>query len=288
MPRRLRNRHRGIGPTSPIITTTTDFAGGHHEAILKGIIYSINPRARVISVTSHIRPQDVRQASFIMKAALPFYSYGIHLGIVLPNVDTPGSRSLVVQCKRGILLGPDNGILMPAARELRLKAVYEVSRPQRWLSTPSNLFSAVDIYASLAAHLSTGLRPKEVGSRVEVWVEMDEPRCILADHVLEGEVVFIDSFGNIVTSIPSREVARLAGYNDLLEVELDGQSLRLPLLKSYGYASKGSLLATLNREGLLEIAAYCDNASRLLGMEPYRRVRVRAAQVEEVAEAAPP
>lgn len=271
-----------------LITMTTDFGGTHYQGILEGVIHSLNPEARVVSITRYVRPQDTRGAAFVMKATLPFYLYGIHLGIVFPTVGTPGSRSIVVRCERGILLGPDNGILMPAARELGLEAVYEVSNPRYWLSTPSNTFLAVEIYAPLAAYLSMGLSPEEVGPQIDQWAEMEETHYTTSGASLEGEVVYIDNFGNIITNIPSREVARVAGYNDLLEVEVDGRSLRLPLLKSYGYAPKGGILATVNSNGFLEIAAYCDSASRLLGVEDYGKVRMRLAQRKEVLKAVSP
>lgn len=267
---------------------TTDFGGTHYEGILLGVIRSINPEARVVRVVQHIRPQDVRGAAFVMKTALPFYPYGVHMGIVFPTVGTPGSRSIVVQCERGILIGPDNGILMPAARELGLEAVYEVSNPRYWLSTPSNTFLALEIYAPLAAYLSMDLEPSRVGPEIQDWTEMEEPRYRCKGSRLEGEIVFIDHFGNIITNIPGRDVSKLAGYNDLLEIRLDGMTLRLPLLKSYGYAPRGELLATLNSSGLLEIAAFCDSASRIMGVDDYGPVSVAAVAPRATVEALSP
>ncbi len=272
--------HRRTGVNHPI-TLTTDFGGSHYQGILQGIIYSINPKACLIAVSHRIRPQDVVAGAFALKSAAPYYPYSIHLGLVFPTVRTPGSRDIVVRCRRGILVGPDNGLLMPAARELGLDEVYEVSSPLRWLSTPSNAFSAVEVYGSLAAYLSRGLNPKKLGPRIYGWVELEEPGYRRRGDGLEGDVLTVDHFGNIITSIPGREVAKLAGYTDLLEVEVDGRSIRLPLLKSYGYAPKGSVLATLNRNGMLEIAAYCDSASRLLRVEEPTRVRIVPARSEE-------
>ncbi len=137
------------------------------------------------------------------------------------------------------------------------------------------------MYGSLAAYLSRGLNPKKLGPRIYGWVELEEPGYRRRGDGLEGDVLTVDHFGNIITSIPGREVAKLAGYTDLLEVEVDGRSIRLPLLKSYGYAPKGSVLATLNRNGMLEIAAYCDSASRLLRVEEPTRVRIVPARSEE-------
>ncbi len=265
--------HRSKGTNHPI-TITTDFGGSHYQGILEGVVYSINPQARLVTLSHRVRPQDVREAAFVMKTAVPYHPYGVHLGVVFPTVGTPGSRSIAIRCRRGVLVGPDNGILMPAARELGLDAVYEVSSPLRWLTTPSNAFSAVEVYGSLAAYLSMGLNPRKLGPRIYGYVEWKEPEYRASEEGLEGEVLTIDHFGNILTSIPGREVARFAHYNDLVEVEMDGKSVKLPLLKSYGYAPRGSVLVKLNRTGMLEIAANCDNASRLLKVEAPCRIRV--------------
>lgn len=268
--------------TNHPIAVTTDFGGSHYQGILEGVIYSINPHARLVTVSQRIRPHDVREASYVMKSVAPYYPFSVHLGIVFPTVGTPGSRSIVAQCRRGILVGPDNGVLMPAAQELGLDAVYEVSSPLRWLSTPSNAFSAVEVYGSLAAYLSKGLNPRKLGPRIYGYVELENPEYRASDDGLEGEILTIDNFGNIITSIPGREVARLAHYNDLLEVQVNDRSVRLPLLKSYGYAPKGGVLATLNRDGMLEIAAYCDSASKLLRVEEPTHVRVMLVKSDTV------
>lgn len=266
----LRRRAR----TNHVITLTTDFGTGPDPGALLGVIHAINSKARVATISHGIRPHQVREAAHVLRTTAPYYPYAVHVGIVFPTVGTPHARSLVVACRRGLLVGPDNGILMPAARELELEAVYEVSSPERWLSTPSNAFSAVETYGSLAAYLSRGLPPHVVGPPVYGYIELEPPKYVAAEEGLEGEIITIDPFGNLITSIPGRAIAPFAGYNDLLELVMDGRSVRLPLLKSYGYAPKGSILATLNRHGMLAIAAYCDSAARLLEVETLTSLRV--------------
>ncbi len=170
---------------------------------------------------------------------------------------------------------------MPAARELGLRAVYEASNPAFGLSTPSNTHMAVEACAPLAAQLSMGLSPEEVGLEVREWVEMDVPRLAVNGESLEGETVFIDNLGNIVTNIPGRDLAKLAGYNDLLEVQISGKSVRLPLLKTANSIPKGEMYATLNSYGLLELSAHRHSASRQLSIEDYGAVRVRRFKPEE-------
>ncbi len=285
---RLKPARRASG-RNLVITITTDFGGTHYQGVIQGIIYSVNPQAKIVTITQDVRPQDIRGAAFVMRATLPFYPYGVHLGLVFPTVGLLGAKNIVVRCKRGILIGPDNGILMPAARELGLETVYEVSNPRFWPSPSYNTFPAVDTCAPLAAYLSMGLRPEEVvGPKVETWVDMQEPAYRQDGEALEGEIIFADIFGNLITNIPSRDVAKLASYGDVLEVECEGKSVKLPLLKRSGSAPKGGILATLNSYGLLEIAAYCDSASRVLEVENYAAIKVsRVKREEELLEGLP-
>ncbi len=133
-------------------------------------ICRLNPEASVVSLAQRVSGDDLHPVSSAMRRLLRLCPSGVHLGILCSDPSYRRPRDIVIQCKRGILLGPDNGILLPAARELGLDAVYEVSSRSPWLSTPSSTISAVEVYGSLAAYLSMGLEPEKVGPRVGQWV----------------------------------------------------------------------------------------------------------------------
>lgn len=133
-------------------------------------ICQLNPDASVLSLAQRTSGEDGQLVSSAMRRLLRLCPSGVHLGLLCSESGSRKPRDIVIQCRRGILLGPDNGILMPAARELGIDAAYEVSSPLRWLSTPSNAISAVEVYGSLAAYLSMGMEPEKVGPRASRWV----------------------------------------------------------------------------------------------------------------------
>ncbi len=139
-------------------------------SILVERICRLNPEASVLSLAQQVSGDDLQHVSSAMRRLLRLCPSGVHLGILCSDTSYRRPRDIVIHCKRGILLGPDNGILLPAARELGLDAVYEVSSHSRWLLTPSNTISAVEVYGSLAAYLSMGMEPGKVGPRVGHWV----------------------------------------------------------------------------------------------------------------------
>lgn len=263
-----------------ITVSLVHFDGAHYHEALDAVLRAVrdvNPAAHVVVAAHQVRPVDLRGAAFLVKSQLSLCPAGIHLGLLYPTVESLESRTLVIACRRGLLLGPDNGILMPAARELGLEAVYEAKNPRFWPSPPSRIGQTLQVGASLAAHLSLGLLPEEAGPRVEEVVDLGEPAYRRAGRALEGEVVFIDRGGSLVTNIPRQDLARVARFNDLLDVVLADRPVRLPLLRRPRHAPRRSTFATLGDHGLLEISARGDNASRLLGAEEYGAVRVRRA-----------
>ncbi len=260
-----------------ITVSLAHFDGAHHREALESVvrgIHGVNPSAHVVVAAQEVRPMDLRGASFVVKSHLPLCPSGIHVGLLYPTVDSLESRTLVLACRGGLLVGPDNGILMPAARELGVEAVYEAKNPRFWSSPPSRIGQTVELCASLAAHLSLGFPPEEVGPPVEAIVDIGEAGYRRDGRALEGEIVFIGRGGSLVTNIPRRDIARVAGFNDLLGVEVAGRRVRLPLLRRPRHAPRRSTYATLGDHGLLQLRARGDSASRLLGAEEYGTIRV--------------
>lgn len=257
------------------ITLTTDFADTHYQGILEGIVHTENPEAQVVTLTREVRPGDVDGAAFLMSRVLSHHPGGVHLGLVTSPASGPAARTLVVDCGRHLLVGPDNGILMPAARVLDHLSAYEVSTPRYGRSTPFNPLLAVETYAALAAHLSRGLAPAEVGPKLPEWEPDPLPAHREGSEGLEGRVLFVDGFGTLLTNVPAREIARLAGYDDLLEVQLGDRVWRMRLAKGRPPGRGADVVATVNAGGYLEIAAPQGRASDLLGVSSAVDLRVR-------------
>jgi S-adenosyl-L-methionine hydrolase (adenosine-forming) len=143
---------------SPLITLMTDFgADSPYVAAMKGVIYSLNPGARIVDLTHSIPPQDVRAGAWTWEETTPFFPRGsIHVGVVDPGVGT--SRRLVCAVLDGsIYLAPDNGLLNRLARRTAPTTIVALTEPEYWLPHVSNTFHGRDILAPVAARLSQGL-----------------------------------------------------------------------------------------------------------------------------------
>jgi hypothetical protein len=245
-----------------IITLTTDI-GWVYAAEMKGTMLSINPGATVVDISHAVSPQNVVEGAFVLRSvAHHFPKNTVHVGVVDPGVGT-GRRGIIVVCDDGTLVGPDNGLLMPAAERLGLKRVYEISNKKFITDNISNTFHGRDIFAPVAAYLSKGTKPSDIGKEVGKYTHLKKGDISVKSDRLSGQIMYIDQFGNIITNIPG---ALLKGidWNEEVTVRLGGRTIGLKFLQSYGYAAEGELLLTVSSFDLLEIACNKENAGQKL------------------------
>ena len=239
----------------PIITFTSDF--GHADwftGVVQGVIHGIAPDARVIEVTHEVRPGDIERAAFILEAAAPdFPADTIHLAVVDPGVGTD-RRGLAVRAHGQWFVGPDNGLLEWAFHDPAYEARSLTER--RWFREPvSRSFHGRDVFAPVAAHLAAGTALDAFGPRIGDPVRIAPPPPRDDDGVLRGRVMFIDRFGNALTNLrePTVRAAFPGVADDRLEVKVAGRSLR-GLVRTYGDAPRGTLIALMGSSGRLEVA----------------------------------
>lgn len=269
----------------PIITLTTDFGlSDPYVAAMKGVILGLNPEAAVVDVTHEVRPQRLIQAVFVTQAAWPaFPSGGVHIVVVDPGVG--GSRqSIVLVTPQGCFLGPDNGVLSAAlpdgARPPSPREGAPVAAPDgcriftltnhRYLRHPvSATFHGRDIFAPAAAHVSLGVPPEELGDPVETLMAFPPLRaCHSPDGTLQGQVVHVDRFGNVITDIRGEDLPA-----DAITVELTGQVAPGPVRT---YAEGSGLVALVGSGGYLEVALVGGSAADALHVEIGDPVLLRA------------
>ena len=248
---------------SGIITLTSDFGlADPYVAAMKGVMLGLNPRAVIVDLSHEVRPQRLLQAVFITQSAWPFFPPGgIHAVVVDPGAGT-GRRALVIEAPGGRFLGPDNGVLSAALPDEARPAADDGPAPvalpagvrafaitnRRYLREPvSATFHGRDVFAPAAAHLSLGVPPEELGEPVETVLAfplLRARRC--ADGSLQGQVVHIDRFGNVVTDVRAGDLRQGA-----FTVELAGQQVPGPVRT---YAEATGLAAIVGSAGYLEIA----------------------------------
>jgi S-adenosylmethionine hydrolase len=249
-----------------LITLTTDF--GLREpfvGIMKGVMLGHAPQVRFIDMAHEVRAFQPVEAGFWLAHALRYFPAGtLHVAVVDPGVGTRRSL-LVVQSGDQALLAPDNGLLAPLAVRGRIDRVIRVDNEkliQYGVSDISATFHGRDVFAPLAAALASGrCAPADVGTEV-TSIDMSgwpatTPRV---DGGIEGVIVAVDRFGNLISNIESTAVVSLT----LPTIFVGG--LRLPLKRTYGDASAGEYVGLINSFEVLEVARSRGNAAEGLNL----------------------
>lgn len=246
-----------------LITLLTDFGQTDtYVAQVKGAILSIAPSAGLVDLTHEVPPQNVRAGAFLLWTAVEAFPTGcIHLAVVDPGVGSR-RRAIAVRSTRGPhLVGPDNGLLLPALERLGgMDAAVELQNPRYWRPRVSTTFHARDIFGPVAAHLARGVALEELGSPIS---ELDRPFSIPAPsrhgRGLRGEVLHVDQYGSLITNLSE----------DLLPerffVRLRSQRIQGSKGSHYAVVAPGEPIALIGSAGLLEVAARDASAASLLG-----------------------
>jgi S-adenosylmethionine hydrolase len=183
-----------------------DFVGVCH-----GVIARIAPEVRVIDLTHGIARHDVRAGALVLRRALPFMPAGVHLAVVDPEVGAQ-RRAVALRCagEERLLVGPDNGLLSPAAERFggAVEAV-DVGRSPLRLEPVSASFHGRDVFAPVAAALAGGLPLEEAGEPLDPagLVALDLPRARRTGDGLLAHVLQADRYGNVVLDAEHAELA---------------------------------------------------------------------------------
>jgi hypothetical protein len=257
---------------SPIITLLTDF--GITDAfvgIMKGVILGINPEVHLVDLAHGIPPQQVVPAALLLRSAVGFFPPGtIHVAVVDPGVGSE-RQPLVIETERGILVGPDNGVLWPAAVAMHGAVARRVENLDLCRRPISQTFHGRDIFAPVAAHLSRGVDPDTVGPITSSVVEMSIPATHCVGSVIHGEIIYVDHFGNLVTNVAAEAVACFPAPEVSVSI---GHKLVAGLATAYVAVPVGAPLALVGSWGVVEIAVRNGSAARMFAAGPGTPVTV--------------
>ena len=233
---------------SPYITFLTDF-GDTAPATCRGVIWSILPEARINDLTHGSRQFGIRDGAFLLWSSVPYQPVGVHLAVVDPGVGTE-RRPIALRTARGDhLVGPDNGLLMPAAERLGgITDAHVLDNRALWRAEDvSATFHGRDIFAPVAAHLAAGTPIAEAGTAVDpaelVPLAFPEPR--VAGSALHTSVLFIDAFGNCRLAGQPEDLAALRGRlepGDMFIVRVGEERHTVPWQATFGAVETGDLL----------------------------------------------
>lgn len=266
------------------IALLTDFGvADSYVGVMKGVIYSIVPDAHIVDVSHAIAPQNIRQAAFMLLTSYRYFPPNtIFVTVVDPGVGS-SRRGLAVVADGYTFIAPDNGVLSYVLSEAQHVECYEIQNTAFMLNNVSASFHGRDVFAPTAAHLAAGEAVSLVGAQLADVVRLATPTLKSVEKRLIGEVVHIDHFGNVVTSIgqlvrmDSSTLVLNARFNsDAIEIRyIDAVSARicvgdLPYLRGFARvfsdAPHGELLAMIGSTGFLEIALRDGHAAEKLGV----------------------
>ncbi len=274
----------------PIITFLTDFGLDGAAATCRGVMLGICRDAQIVDIGHTVRKYAIDDGAWILRASLPYMPVGIHVAVVDPGVGTE-RRPIAIRAGRGdVLVGPDNGLLPPAAQVLGGAAEARLlSNRNYWLPATTATFHGRDIFSPVAAHLAAGDAAFELLGpplALEELARLPVPRAAVRDGGLETAVTYVDSFGN----------ARLAGGRDDLvaaigslageprvEIALDGadgaaaRQETTNFRQTFGRAPLGSSLVYVDSSGGLALADNQGNLAARLGLGVGDRVRISLA-----------
>lgn len=271
----------------PIITFLTDFGLDGAVATCKGVMLGICREAQIIDVAHSIRKYAIRDGAFLLRFALPYVPVGVHVAVVDPGVGT-ARRPIGILTGRGdVLIGPDNGLLPPAADALGgAVEARELTNRALWLPETSSTFHGRDIFAPVAAHLAAGDAGfGDVGERVEVdeLTRLPEPVARATNGAIETVVTYVDSFGNVRLAGGAAEVALAFGSladGTPLTVEFGGRStVREPTryATTFGTVDPGESLLYVDSLGNLAMADNQGSIAARLGIGHDRPVHISRA-----------
>ncbi len=252
-----------------LLTLLSDFGSrSPYPAAMKAVV-AARVEACFLDISHDVRRHDVREGAFLLAAVAPFCPAGtVHLAVVDPGVGT-ARRPLVVASGGQCFVGPDNGLLLPAARRLGRPRAFHLD-PAVVLPFASSTFHGRDLFAPAAARLLLGEPPTLLGRPIDDPVELPAPQRERRGDVLVGEVLYVDPFGNLVTSIPPEVAAPHSAFT--LRTARGAWPLRLQA--TYGSGRRGELLLVPGSEGLLEIAVREGSAAARTGLRAGSSLRL--------------
>lgn len=272
----------------PVITFLTDF-GPAAPAVCRGVMFRICPDANIIDISHQVPRYSIRDGAGSLVFALPHMPVGTHVAVVDPGVGTE-RLPVAIKVDRGdVLIGPDNGLLVPAAEALGgIAEVRALENRDLMLPVITSSFHGRDIFAPMAGHLASGVPYETVGSVVpaDALVRLPAIRPTIGDGALESTIVHILVFGNVTfAGTPADLEAAIGplepGRTLLVEFPTFGDAPaiveRTIWERTFGRVPVGASLLMADSEGHLSLADNQGDAAKRLGLALDRPVRIRAA-----------
>jgi len=253
----------------PIISLLSDFGlKDPYVSEMKAVILSICPKVTLVDITHEVSKYNIMEGAFILASATPYFPENtIHLAVIDPGVGSK-RRPIIVRSKKHLYVGPDNGLLILAAKNDGIINVYHIVNKKYMRKEISSTFHGRDIFAPVSAYLANGVKPEEIGIEIEDYEIPEFVKPIIKNNLIELRVIHVDSFGNVITNLHKNQVKDLKlKFNAKLSLIIKDKKLKVKFLRTYSDAKKKELLALIGSHNFLEIAMNQGNASNKLKLK---------------------
>jgi S-adenosyl-L-methionine hydrolase (adenosine-forming) len=249
-----------------------DFVGTCH-----GVIKRIAPQVDVIDITHGIPPRAVVQGALVLANTVPYMPAGVHLAVIDPGVGGPRRALALRDHDGGLFVGPDNGLLLPAAERAGVAEAHEIVNPQYALEPVSRTFHGRDIFAPAAAHLANGVELGELGPPIDpsALVQLELPEPEVRAHRIEATVLYVDAFGNIQLNLTRAHLEQASVTQGArVELEAGGTPYYAVAARTFSDARSGDLVLYEDSYGNIAVAMNRGDAADMLAAKPGQALRI--------------
>ena len=257
------------------IVLLTDFGiADPYVGMMKGVIYSINRDAIILDLTHELPKYNIELAAHILKVSYKFFPRKSTFCVVVDPGVGGERKAVIIESKNYLWVGPDNGVLFPAADDDGIAGVYEIQPEIAGLKDISYTFHGRDIFAPTAAYLTLGISPDTLGKKLDpnaltkIRIPPEKPK-IVDKTTIEVTVFYVDSFGNLVLKSPLRDIIRVLEVSEGSSVAVlphcrEDTAVNASIVKTFSQVPEGSYAIYEGSYQLAEVAQYLGNASRNL------------------------
>ena len=259
----------------PTIALLTDFGTrDHYVGAMRGVVLGICADATLVDLSHDLPAHDIGFAALELAAVYRYFPSGtIFLVVVDPGVGTP-RRGIAAEAGEWRFVAPDNGVLTAVFQETAPKKVVELTERRYARPTVSRTFEGRDRFAPAAAWIAKGVHLTAFGRPIADYHLLDLPQPRLADGALDGAVIRIDRFGNVVTNLDRKSCERLTEGGGALQLTVGGQTIAR-IVSTYADIPAGEVGALFGSTDHLEFAAQAESAAARLGAKVGDPVELR-------------
>ena len=248
------------------IALITDFGNrDYFVGVLKGVIKKINPEVEILDISNDIPSYNILSASFVIEKSFNYFPAGtIFLVVVDPGVGSE-RKILFVTYNNYYFIAPDNGVLTPILNK-KDKIVRIIDNKRYFLINGYSTFEARDKMAPVAAYISAGVDIKEITTKTSEYVLNSDYFPKKSIDSIEGRIIYIDKFGNIITNITKDllfDAQKESGFSKFM-LEIDRREIKT-FKRSYSDGSEEPFML-IGSHGNLEIAMNKNSAANSINV----------------------